>query len=300
MPKISAANIASKVKELYKPKDSSRDIIGTGVDLKRPSKSEDFILAGKNHPWVDLTGLLGLPYDTIVQVAGSPDAGKSTLAGQFMAEAQRQGVYVILTDTEKKFDKVRFESHFGGDAKEINIVSSTVIRKAAGGMFKFVNQIMSMDKDARILLVFDSVGGAVSRARADREIDDERNPQPGSEAVENSDFMRHMVATMDKYPGRICLLLINQMTDRIGPMPGKTRSGGNKISFHSSLIIEMTRVQDVTKIVKGVKIKTGIVSRAKIAKNHLSQTENSVHEMRILVDASGWHSLSEKDYEDDT
>lgn len=292
MAKISAQDIANKVKALYKPKDKARDIIGTGATLKRPTKPEDFILAPEGHPWRTLTGLMGLPFDIITQVAGSPDAGKSTLASECLAWAQKQGVYTILWDTEKKFDKVRFESYFSGQSEDLLVVDTTILRKGAGAMLKYVNTIMEADPSARILMVHDSVGGSVSRARAERELDDEKHAQPGSEAVENSDYMRAVVATFDKYPGRLALLLINQMTDKIGPMPGKSRSGGHKISFHSSMIIEMTRVSDETKIVKGVKLKTGIISRAKIAKNHLSQTANSVHEMRIAVDASGWHLVN--------
>lgn len=292
MAKLSAKDLAAKVQKLYNPKDKSRDIIATGATLKRPTEDADFILAPASHPWRTLTGLKGVPFDIITQIAGSPDSGKSSVAGQFMAWGQQQGVYVILWDTEKKFDRIRFEKHFGGTADEINIVATTIIRKGAGAVFKYINTIMSADPDARILIVHDSVGGSVSRARAERELDDEKNAQPGSEAVENSDYMRHVVAYFDKYPAKVAFLLINQLTDKIGPMPGKSRSGGHKISFHSSMIIEMTRVQDVTKVVKGMKLKTGILSRAKIAKNHLSQTDNSVHEMRVAVDATGWHHIN--------
>lgn len=293
MTKISAAELAKKTQALYDKKDKSKDIIGTGVTLKRPTEDKDFVLADPTHPWQTLTGLKGLPYDIITQIAGAPDSGKSTVAGQFMAWAQKQGCYVILWDTEKKFDKVRFEKHFGGNADEILTVSTTIIRKGAGAVFKFIRTITESDPNARILVVHDSVGGSVSRARADRELDDERNAQPGSEAVENSDYMRHVIAHFDKNQGQIAWLLINQMTQKIGPMPGKSRSGGEKISFHSSMIVEMTRVSDQTKVTKGVKVKTGIISRAKIAKNHLGMSENSVHEMRVAVDASGWHSLGD-------
>lgn len=294
MSKIKISEIVKQVQKLYAPKDRNKDIISTGKDLKRPTKPEDFILAPEGHPWVKLTGLLGLPYDIITQVAGSPDAGKSTLAGQFMAEAQKQGAYVILWDVEKKFDKVRYDKHFGGQSDELAVISSTMIRKGAGAIFKFINQIKELDKDAKILVVHDSVGGSISRARAEHEMDDEKNAQPGSEAVENSAYMRHMVGTLDKYPGSIALLLINQLTHKIGIAPGKSRSGGEKISFHSSMIIELTRVQDLTKVVKGVKVKEGIISRAKIAKNHLSQNELSVHEMKVKVNAQGWQNCDQE------
>jgi RecA/RadA recombinase len=293
MAKISAETIVASVRKLYKPKDKNQDIIVTGATLKRPTNPEDFILAPEDHPWRKLTGLMGLPFDIILQVAGAPDSGKSSLAGQFAAWAQQQCVYVVLWDTEKKFDKVRFEKHFGGKADELNIVATTIIRKGAGAVFKYINAILSLDTAARILVIHDSVGGSVSRARAEQEIDDEKNAQPATEAVENSAYMKHVVAMFDKYEGRIAYLLINQMTQKIGPMPGKSRTGGEKISFHSSMIIEMTRMKDLTKETKGVKVKTGIVSRAKIAKNHLSQSENSVHEMPIVVDAKGWHFAKE-------
>lgn len=299
--KLTAAEIAKKVQGLYAPKDKSRDVIQTGATLKRPEKDEDFVLLPEDHPWRKLTGLKGIPFDIITQVAGAEDSGKSSLAGECMAKAQAQNVYCILWDAEKKFDKNRFEKHFGGKASDLSLVATTIIRKGAGAVFKFINTIIESDPDAKILFVHDSVGGSVSRARSERELDDEKNPQPGSEAVENSDYMRHIVAYFDKYPGKIAVLLINQMTQRIGPVPGRSRSGGTKISFHCSMIVEMTRVQDITKTTNKIKVKTGIISRAKIAKNHLSQTENSVHEMRVKIDANGWHfNDGEADEESDS
>jgi len=298
--KKSAADIVKLTQALYNPKDKTRDLVVTGDKLKRPTNPEDFVLLPENHPWRALTGLMGLPYDIITQVAGAPDSGKSTLAGQVMAEGQKQGVYIILWDTEKKFDKVRFETKFGGDPSQLLLVPTTIIRKGAGMVFKYIDAILSADTDAKILVVHDSVGGSVSRARADREIDDEKHAQPGSEAVENSDYMRAVVARMDKYGGKIAWLLINQMTMKIGPMPGKSRSGGEKVSFHSSIVVEMTRVQDLTKVTKGVKVKTGIISRAKVAKGHLSQSDTSVYEMRVMVDAKGWNFVGGESEDEDT
>ena len=289
MAKVDVSKIIAGAQALYQKDKVGAAMLGSGDLLRRPTKPEEFVLAPKDHPWQELTGLLGLPYDSIIQIAGAYDSGKSTVAGEFMAAAQKQGVYVILGDSEKKFDKIRFEKHFGGNSSELMIVQSTMIRKLAGGMLKFIKTIKEMDPDAKILLVHDSIGGSVSRARAEREIDDEKSNQPGSEAVENSDYMKHMVATMDKYPGSIALLLINQMTDKIGfGQKGQSRSGGHKISFHASMIIEMKKIKTLTKKVKGVEVKTGIVTQAKIDKNHLSQTENSVNKMNILVNASGW------------
>lgn len=289
MAKIDVGKIVADAQKLYGKDTVGAALLGTGAVLRRPTKPEDFVCAPKSHPWQTLTGMLGLPYDSIVQIAGAYDSGKSTVAGEFMAAAQKQGVYVILADSEKKFDKTRFEKHFGGDASQLLVVQSTMIRKLAGGMLKYVKTIKEADPAGKILIVHDSVGGSVSRSRADRDIDDDKSNQPGSEAVENSDYMKHIVATMDKYPGSITLLLINQMTDKIGfGQKGQSRSGGHKISFHSSFIIEMKKIKTLTKAVKGVETKVGIISQAKIDKNHLSQTENSVNKMNIMITAKGW------------
>lgn len=290
MSKIDVSKIVAKARELYGKDKVGAAMLGTGEVLRRPTRPEEFVLAPKaDHAWVQLTGLLGLPYDSIVQIAGAYDSGKSTIAGEFMASAQKQGVYVILGDSEKKFDKLRFEKHFGGDANQLLVVQSTMIRKLAGGMLKYIKTIKEADPEGKILVIHDSIGGSISRSRAERDIDDEKSNQPGSEAVENSDYMKHMVATMDKYPGSIAMLLINQMTDKIGfGQKGQSRSGGHKISFHSSMIIEMKKIKTLTKAVKGVETKVGIISSAKIDKNHLSQTDNSVNKMNIMVNAKGW------------
>jgi RecA/RadA recombinase len=287
--KISLDDIVARTQALYKKDGKGAGMIATGTVLRRPTKPEEFVLAPEGHVWTELTGLLGVPYDCIIQIAGAYDSGKSTIAGELMASAQKQNVYVILGDSEKKFDRNRYEKHFGGNANGLLVVQSTMIRKLAGGMFKLIDVILEADPTARIFGVHDSVGGSVSRSRAERDIDDEKENQPGSEAKENSDYMKHLVARMDKYPGRIAWLLINQMTDKIGfGQKGQARSGGHKISFHSSMIIEMKKIKTLTKTVNKVLVKTGIVTCAKIDKNHLSSTENSVEKMNIQVTAKGW------------
>ncbi len=290
MAKININQIVKNAQALYGKDTKGAAMLGNGSVLRRPTKPEEFILAPSGHVWCEVTGLLGLPFDSIIQIAGAYDSGKSTIAGELMAAAQKQGAYVVLGDSEKKFDKIRYEKHFGGDASELAVIQSTMIRKLAGGMLKYVKSIKEVDPEGKILLVHDSIGGSISRSRLEREIDDESSNQPGSEAVENSDYMKHMVATMDKYPGSIALLLINQMTDKIGfGQKGQSRSGGHKISFHSSMILEMKKIKTLTKAVKGVETKTGIISQVKIEKNHLSQTENSVNKMNVMINATGWH-----------
>lgn len=289
MGKVDIAKIVESARALYGKDTASAAMLDTGTALRRPTKPEEFICAPKNHPWVKVTGLMGVPYDAIVQLAGKYDSGKSTIAAEFMAWAQAQGVYVILGDSEKKFDKLRFEKQFGGHPEQLLVVQSTMIRKLAGGMLKYIKVIKAADPNAKILLVHDSVGGSVSKSRAERDIDDDKSSQPGSEAVENSDYMKHVVATMGTYPGSIAMILVNQMTDKIGfGQKGQSRSGGHKISFHSSLILELKKIKTLTKQVNKVETKVGIITEVRVDKNHLSSGESSVNRMNVKVTASGW------------
>lgn len=300
MAKIDVNKIVESARALYGKDKTGAAMLATGTVLRRPTKPEEFVLAPKDHPWGKVTGLLGIPYDSIVQLAGRYDSGKSTVAGEFMAAAQKQGVYVILGDSEKKFDKNRFDKQFGGDSGQLLVVQSTMIRKLAGGMLKYVKTIKEADPAGKILLVHDSIGGSVSRSRAEREIDDDKSNQPGSEAVENSDYMKHVVATMDKYPGSIAMILINQMTDKIGfGQKGQSRSGGHKISFHSSLILELKKIKTLTKQVNKVETKVGIITEVKVDKNHLSSGEFSVNKMNVMVTAKGWQETDFSFQKDD-
>ncbi len=285
MSKLNLQDIVKKTQALYGKDKQGAAMIATGSTLTRPTKPEEFVVLPKDHPWQELTGLMGLPFNYIVQIAGAYDSGKSTIASEFMVAAQKQNVYVVQIDAEKKFDKIRFAA-IGGNPDDLLLVVSTTIRKAAGGAFKYIKTLKEADPNCKILLVHDSIGGSVSKARAERDIDDEKENQPASEAVENSNYMKHIIALIDKYPNSIAVLLLNQMSDKIGfGQKGQSRSGGHKISFHSSLILELKKIKTLTKVVNKVERKLGIITQVKIDKSHFQQ---GVYKMNIMVDATGW------------
>lgn len=286
--KLSPKDVLAKVQAMYGKDEKAAKVVSTGATLRKEYKPQDCVQAPAAHPWKELTGLPGIPYDKIVQVAGKPDSGKSTMGGEFMAAAQKQGVYVILWDSEDKFDAVRFKNQFKGEPDNIFTIKTNEILKGASAAVRFIRAIKEGDPDAKILFVWDSVGGSQSRSHAERELDNEKHAQPGQDAKENASVMKTLVGLINKYPDSICVYLVNQVYAKIGFMQhGDAASGGQKIEFHSSLIIFLKRVKVLTKIVKGIRTKTGIVSRATITKNHLSQTENSVYCMDFTITAAG-------------
>lgn len=153
---------------------------------------------------------------------------------------------------------------------------------------RYITAIKESDKDAKVLFVWDSVGGSQSRSHAERELDDEKHAQPGQDAKENGSLMKVLVALINKYPDSIAVYLANQTYAKIGFMQkGDAASGGTKIEFHSSLIIMLKRIKQLTKTIKGVLYKVGIITRATVNKNHLSQGKISVHQLDFEITAEG-------------
>lgn len=287
MAKINLSKIVSDMQKLYAKDKKAQAIICTGDSVKTSYGEGDVVPLPEGHPLRQLLGLPGIPYNKIIQVVGKADTGKSTFAGETMASAQKHGVQVILWDSEDKFDANRFQN-FGGTPGNVLLSKTNEILKGGELVRRYITAVKEQDPKAKIFFVWDSVGGSQSRSHAEREMDSERHAQPGQDAKENGSVMKALVALINKYPDSIAVYLANQSYAKIGFMQkGDAASGGAKIEYHSSFIVFLKRVKTLTKTVKGVMTKYGIVSRATVTKNHLSQSETSIHQLDFEVTAKG-------------
>lgn len=299
MSKIDVNKIVSDIQKLYAKDKKIQSIVTTGDSVITEYTIKDVVALPSDHPITALTGLPGLPYNKIVQVAGKPDCGKSTLAGEVMAAAQKQGAQVVLFDSEQKFDAARFKDHFKGDPSNILMIKTNETLKGGELARRYITAVKEQDEDAKILFVWDSVGGSQSRSHAERELDNEKHAQPGQDAKENGSLMKVLVGLINKYPDSIAVYLANQTYAKIGFMQhGDAAAGGTKIEYHSSLIVMLKRIKVLTKTVKGVVTKYGIVTRATVTKNHLSQGQTSVHQLDFQVTADG-AKLTDKQEDDE-
>lgn len=287
MSKIDISKIVSDMQKLYQKDKKIQSIICTGDSVKTAYTADDVISLPLSHPLSQLSGLPGLPYNKIIQIAGAPDTGKSTFAGEVVSAAQKQGAQVIYWDSEDKFDALRLKK-FGGDPSSILMIKTNEISKGGELTRRYITAVKEQAPDSKILFIWDSVGGSQSRSHAERELDNEKHAQPGQDAKENGSFMKVLVSLINKYPDSIAVYLANQTYAKIGFMQhGDAAAGGKKIEYHSSFIVMLKRIKVLTKVVKGVKSKFGIITRATVTKNHLSQGQTSVHQMDFQITADG-------------
>lgn len=288
MSKFDISGIVADVQKLYSKDKKAQAMIATGDAVQQTYTKDDGIPVPPGNPLLELVGLPCVPYNKIVQISGPPDSGKSTSSGQLMASAQKSGHVVILWDSEQKFDAQRFDTQFGGNSADILLVKTNEILQGGEKVRKLTNAIKDRYPDAKVLIVWDSVGGSQARGAAERELDSEKHGQPGQDAKENGAVMKMIVGLINKYSDSIAMVLINQVYAKIGFMQkGDAESGGKKIEFHSSLIIRLKRIKTLTKTVKGRVVKTGILTRATVSKNHLSQSETSLHQLDFEITAKG-------------
>lgn len=287
-PKFDIKAIVDNVQKLYAKDEKSKSMVQSGSTIRKAYSIDDGIPVPATHPLSELVGLPCVPFNKIVQFSGQPDSGKSTSAGEIMAEAQKAGHLVILWDAEDKFDANRFNTQFGGQSDDVVLIKTNEILQGGEKVRKTIIEVKELYPTAKVLFVWDSVGGSQSRSHAERELDSEKHGQPGQDAKENGQVMKMLVALINTYPDSIATILVNQVYAKIGFMQhGNAESGGKKIEFHSSLIIQFNRMKVLTKIVKGRKVKYGILTKASVKKNHLSQSATSLHELPFEITAKG-------------
>ena len=300
MAKIDVSKIVKDMQTLYAKDKKASTIICTGASVKTQYTLADGIPLASDGVLRSLIGLPVLPFNKIIQNAGKPDCGKSTIGSELMVGAQKAGTQVIMWDSEDKFDANRFAA-MGGVNDDLLMIKTNEILKGAELARKYITAVKTQDENAKILFVWDSVGGSQSRSHAERELDSEKHAQPGQDAKENGSVMKMLVSLINKYPDSIAVYLANQTYAKIGFMQkGDATAGGTKIEYHSSLIIQLKRIKVLTKVVKGVTTKYGIVTRATVTKNHLSPGTTSVHQLDFQVTAQGSKLTNSVETDEDT
>src|SRR5215472_15174949 len=201
-------------------------------------------------------GIGGFPRGRISEIYGPESSGKTTVALQVAAEAQKAGGMAAYIDVEHALDPV-YARKLGVDIDNL-LVSQPDYGEQA---LEITNALIS--SGSIDVLVVDSVAALVPKAELDGEMGDSFM---GVHARLMSQAMRKLTGIVSK--SNTCLIFINQIREKIGVMFGnpETTTGGRALKFYASVRADIRRVSAI----KEGETVTGNRTKVKIVKNKLA------------------------------
>ncbi len=201
-------------------------------------------------------GVGGFPRGRVVEIFGPESSGKTTIALQVVAEAQKAGGMAAFVDAEHALDP-QYAKKLGVDVDNL-LVSQPDYGEQALEIAEALVRSGAID-----VLVVDSVAALVPKAELDGEMGDSH---VGLQARLMSQALRKLTGIVAK--SRTCLIFINQIREKIGVMFGnpETTTGGRALKFYSSVRIDIRRIAAI----KEGDVVTGSRTRVKVVKNKVA------------------------------
>src|SRR6266540_609336 len=180
-------------------------------------------------------GVGGFPRGRINEIYGPESSGKTTIALQVIAEAQRKGGMAAFIDVEHALDP-GYARKLGVDVDNL-LVSQPDYAEQALEITSVLISSGSID-----VLIVDSVAALVPKAELDGEMGDSHM---GLQARLMSQALRKLTGSVNK--SRTCLIFINQIREKIGVMFGnpETTTGGRALKFYSSVRVDIRRISAI-------------------------------------------------------
>ncbi len=202
------------------------------------------------------TGVGGFPRGRVVEVFGPESSGKTTIALQVIAEAQKTGGMAAFVDAEHALDP-QYAKKLGVDVDNL-LVSQPDYGEQALEITEALVRSNAID-----VLVVDSVAALVPKAELEGEMGDSHM---GLQARLMSQALRKLTGTVSK--SRTCLIFINQIREKIGVMFGnpETTTGGRALKFYSSMRIDIRRIAAI----KEGDVVVGSRTKVKVVKNKVA------------------------------
>src|ERR687898_2633821 len=201
-------------------------------------------------------GIGGVPRGRVIEIFGPESSGKTTLALQVIAEAQRKGGMAAFVDAEHALDAA-YAKKLGVDLDNL-LVSQPDNGEQALEIVEVIIRSNSVD-----VVVVDSVAALVPRAEIEGEMGE---AQMGLQARLMSQALRKLTGAVSK--SKTSLIFINQLREKIGVMFGnpETTTGGRALKFYSSVRIDIRRIAAI----KDGDMVVGGRTRVKIVKNKMA------------------------------
>ena len=201
-------------------------------------------------------GINGIPKGRITEIYGAESSGKTTVALQIVAEAQKQGGIAAYIDAEHAIDPI-YAKNIGVD------IDSLLISQPGTGEEALEVMDALIRSNAVSIVVLDSVAALVPKAEIEGEMG---SSLPGMQARLMSQALRKITGSLNKTG--TAAVFINQIREKIGVMFGnpETQPGGRALKFYSSVRMDVRRVETL----KAGNDMVGIRTRVKVVKNKVA------------------------------
>jgi recombination protein RecA len=201
-------------------------------------------------------GIGGMPRGRVVEIFGPESSGKTTLALQLIAEAQKLGGMAAFVDAEHALD-AGYAQKLGVDIDNL-LVSQPDNGEQALEIVEVLVRSGGVD-----VVVVDSVAALVPRAEIEGEMGE---AQMGLQARLMSQALRKLTGVVSK--SKTSLVFINQLREKIGVMFGspETTTGGRALKFYASVRLDIRRIASI----KDGDMVIGGRVRVKVVKNKVA------------------------------
>ena len=201
-------------------------------------------------------GIGGVPRGRIIEIFGPESSGKTTLALQIVAEAQKLDGYAAFIDAEHALDP-EYSKRLGVNTEEL-LVSQPDSGEQALEITETLVRSSALD-----VIVIDSVAALVPRVELEGEMGD---THVGLQARLMSQALRKLTGTVSR--SNTCVIFVNQIREKIGVMYGnpETTPGGRALKFYTSIRMEIRRIATIKDGTESV----GNRTRVKVVKNKVA------------------------------
>lgn len=180
-------------------------------------------------------GVGGYPKGRIVEIYGPESSGKTTLALEAVAQAQKKGGRAAYIDAEHSIDP--------DYAKKLGVnIDDLILSQPDSGEQALEICEMLAQSNALDLIVVDSVAALVPQAELDGVMSDN---QVGLQARLMSKGMRKIAGVLART--RCTVIFINQLREKVGVLYGnpETTTGGRALKFYATIRLDIRRAEAI-------------------------------------------------------
>ena len=174
----------------------------------------------------------GIPIGMITQFHGEASTAKTVFATHILKEAQAEGYYTMLVDSENAYNP-EFARSLGIDPEKLIYAAPETLEDCFQVIEDTIVAIRETDKDTPIVVAYDSIAVSPSKAEYEAENYEGNNMQGAVRAKSTGACLRKINPLMRKH--KVALIVINQIRNKVGVMygdPTTMAAGGKSLEYY--------------------------------------------------------------------